>query len=510
MRTVFITTFFCLVIASVVMALMEPKARIEGTVLYWMTDMNSARLEQVGLFHAWLEKHGYPRIELRIDATNNDDTKKILQGVSGVAGDLIDMYSFGTPRYLHEIGLLEDISDAAKRGGFDPSLTFESLLDEITIVNSHGIRQQYAFPRSVMSPMYYVNLETLKKYGQPIPSRNWTIQQFETAGKAFVAAANTPDGLRRYFWADTVDITMLRRGMGLLEFNETGTRCILDDERNVRVLELFYRWTYVDHLIPSGVDVSAFATENVYGGRSAYLFNEGNFALFFGNRNWLVQFREFNEKRRQDGKSPMDLTVVEAPHQGFPNRIVGSHMTGVYAGSSHKDLAMYFLAFLASEDYNMQVIQSGDSLPPNPVFTKRDAYLQPLQFPGEWEINQAFEEGVHTAIGGTNSPFIQQRVWQRIEGVCANDLMGHRIDARTSATNAADRINEEIQRNLQDDPSLMPLYEQLNSLQQKIDERRSLGQKIPLEWLKNPFHQAYYKFKGWVEEPQQTLISYPK
>ncbi len=35
--------------------------------------------------------------------------------------------------------------------------------------------------------------------------------------------------------------------------------------------------------------------------------------------------------------------------------------------------------------------------------------------------------------------------------------------------------------------------------QKLIDERKAAGQKIPADWIENPFHQAYYKYLGILE-----------
>lgn len=79
---------------------------------------------------------------------------------------------------------------------------------------------------------------------------------------------------------------------------------------------------------------------------------------------------------------------------------------------------------------------------------------------------------------------------------------------------ATSQINDEMQRTITENPQLKPLYDKLMARQQRIDdlkqritefETSSPGQaipedmRIPLKWINNPFHQAYYKHKGWVK-----------
>ena len=77
--------------------------------------------------------------------------------------------------------------------------------------------------------------------------------------------------------------------------------------------------------------------------------------------------------------------------------------------------------------------------------------------------------------------------------------MNERATPQEAADRAAERINEEIQRTLKESPALRKRYEELTALQKKIDQRRSEGKKMPLDWIKNPFYRTYYLKKGWAE-----------
>ena len=44
------------------------------------------------------------------------------------------------------------------------------------------------------------------------------------------------------------------------------------------------------------------------------------------------------------------------------------------------------------------------------------------------------------------------------------------------------------------------LQQQMAVIQQKIDEYKKAGRKIPAEWIKNPFYLKYYREKGMLRE----------
>ena len=486
MKYLFSACFLALAAASVATVLLRPHAQSDVPVLYWVTDVNPARMEQIRIFHEWLEKNGHPRFELRLDTANSDVFKMIIQGVSGVGGDIMDLWTGSGMRYFHQVGLLTDVTEWAEELGFDPSHTYRSMEPEITLDG-----RQYMFPCNVAVIMYWANKETFAKYKQPVPPRRWDFETFERLGKRFVEAANPPGKRHTVFFANLVLTQVLRRSLGLSTFNETLSRCTLDDPRNAQLLKRVYKWTYEDHILPSAADRESFATASGYGGTELQLFNSGNYAMFWMGRYALIQLRKFGA---------LQLWVSEPPHGGFPNTITGTRAATIYIGSNHKELAKYFLAYLASEDYNMQIVNDADALPPNPIYTQIEEFRRPPTYPNEWGCHEVFAETAETiAIGGSYSPFVVPSVMQRIEQEAEQGFMSGIYSAEEAAQLAADRINDEIQRTLKENPKLKPLYDRLVERQNRIDQRRDEGRKVPLAWIENPFYRRYYAFKGWAE-----------
>lgn len=487
MKAVFSTCLGVLLAASVVTTLTLPERKSGVPVLYWVTDPNPARVEQVELFHAWLERNGHPRFELRLDSANRGQSKQIIQGVSGVAADIMDCQMHA----LQEIGMLKDVTEEARQLGFDLSRTYPALDSEITLDG-----RQYVFPCNVNVMGYWVNLATFEKAGIPPPPRTWDFETFERVGKAFVAAANPPRGRQKAFFADSAMswghlITVMHRSLGLSVFNETCTRCTLDDPRYARVLGLLFKWTHVDRILPGPADEASFSTEVGYGGAKLQLFNSGNYAMISIGRWCLIQTREF---------APIPLSVSHYPYEEFPNAVIGTRPAGVYAGGKHTDLAVYFLAFLASREYNEHIVRDADALPPNPIYTRSDEYLRPAAFPNEWGCHEVpVEAAASIAIGRSHSPFVPINTVGRYQRQVIEKIMAGLVPPEGAAREVARRLNEEIERTVAENPELAALFTELSRTQRDIEARRAAGGSVPLSWLRNPFHRRFYVAQKWAQ-----------
>jgi hypothetical protein len=197
----------------------------------------------------------------------------------------------------------------------------------------------------------------------------------------------------------------------------------------------------------------------------------------------------------------MSLDVVELPHGGFPNGIIGTRCAGVYAASKHPQLAELFLAFLASEDYNMQIVENGDALPPNPRYTLTDAYLRPQKYPSEWGIHEKFSKRALTiSIARSVSPFVYDETVRRLEKLMFEGFINDFYTAEETSRLLEDRLNESIQLNLKSHSELRAEYDRRMALQKKIDERRVRDLPVPLSWIDNPFYRRYYEEQGWIQD----------
>ncbi len=412
MKKLFAGVFAVLCAATIGTVLTEPSAVEDRPVLYWVTDNNPARTLQIERFHAWLEKDPTrPKIMMKVDYANRDVSKQVIQGVSGVGGDVMDIWSpGGDMHYFNEIGILEDVTEWGLALGFSPDKTYASIRPELVIGD-----RQFMFPCNVTVSMYWVNKDTFAKYDMETPPRRWTLDEFEAIGREFAKRANEGLPYHKYFLADRVRTEIIARSLGTDMFNETLTVCVLDDPRYVEALKRVRKWTYEDRILPSAADTDSFSAGAGYGGLELQLFNSGNFAMIWRGRYALIQLRDFGA---------MKLSVSEPPHGGFPVSSTGSRAAGIYAGSKNKDLARYFLAFLASEDYNMTIVEDADALPPNPDFTTTEAYRRPKAYPNEWGCHEVFSEAAATiGVPASHSPFVSTKEASRFRGSSEDGFM---------------------------------------------------------------------------------------
>ena len=492
MKYLFAAVFAVLVAASVGTWFASPEAEAGTPVIYWVTDANPARQEQVRLFHQWLIDEGHvtedgePVVRLRLDTGNSDATKKLIQGVSGVGGDLIDVRGDWLPLFART-GIADPVDLDAERLGFTPSETFDAVCSEITF---NG--EQYLFPCNVTSFLYWAHLGTFDKHGQPPPPKRWTIEEFERRGKAFVAAANPAGQRQTVFWCDLVDLRELHRSFGVSRLNETMTAARLDQPGFIEAMRLIRKWTHKDHLLPTASEQASFDTRAGAGTATVQLFAQGNYAMFRGGRWYITALRRFGD---------LPLAVVEPPHATYPNVTVSTRAAGVYAASEHRELAALFPAFLASEPYNLQVVRSGDSMPPNPKYVAREEYLRPPDHPNEWAVHGDFVTAADDiGIGGAYSPFVLPSVVDRIVEEAFDKHMEGLLDAGAAARQAEARINAQIEREVADDPSQQPAYEAALARQAEIDRRRAAGEIVPADWIANPFYRRLYVERGWAVE----------
>lgn len=503
MKYVFLIGFLVLVAAGAATVMTEPSLRSDVPVLYWVTDRNPARVQQVERFHQWLIDQGHvtedgePVMELRLDTASRDPSKQIIQSVAGVAGDIMDC----DIAQMHSLGVLEDVTEAAERLGFGLDQTYPALAPLLTIDG-----RQYGFPCNVGTMAMWSNPEAFAAVGLEPPGREWTVESFEALGREFVKRANEPGQRQTVFfcnsladWKGSRLVNTLHRSQGLSVFNETMTAATVDDPRYVWVLGKLWQWTYVDHLVPTAAEASSFATQSGYGGAELPLFVQGQYAMILAARYSLIRMRDFSEPLE------MKLSYFPVPEGGFPNDYVSTRAAAVYKGSPHPELAVLFLAYLASEPYNQQIVADADALPPNPIYTRSEAFLRPADHPTEWDVHgPTLVSATQRAIAPSVSPFVADASLRRLSAAAIQKVLAtpQLASPEQAAAELESRLNDEIARTIQESTLLREQYDKLIQRQAQIDAYRAEGRPVPLEWITNPFHRRYYAERGWLADEQ--------
>ncbi|MBN8219032.1 MAG: carbohydrate ABC transporter substrate-binding protein [Spirochaetes bacterium] len=455
-------------------------------VIYWVTDPNPARVEQVALFKAWMKKRGYPEVDLRVDVNNGGLQKTVVQGVTGVAGDCIDAPSLFMS-YLYSIGIILPVTNLAARFGYPDSGLFPAIYNDIVVDG-----KQVAFPCNIVTSGYLVNADTFTRVGMEPPPFMMDFETFERIGMEFTAKANRGLPRREYFFARSLDDENMRRSCGVANFNETLTRSAVNRPEWLKVLKLIYRWTYTNRLVPTLADIQSFASEHGYGGLEFQLLNKGYFGMVSTGRYAMIQMREM--------KARPQWRAVLPPHGGYPIALAQTRAVVLYAGSPNIEAATYFLGFLRSDEYSMHVVRDSDSLPPNPKFMDTEEYRRPAGHTNEWAMHEGFRR-IAMDYGTTRemSPFALFRKYNRIEGLAFSGYMNDLHTAEEAVAMFDQAINEEVDRYVKSHPEIRARYAKALENQKIIDAAKAAGKKIPLALVDNSFLRRFYQERGLGE-----------
>lgn len=461
----------------------------EGGRFYWVTDGNPARIQQIALFEEWRDALGKKGKSLSLDTANGGLDKIIIQGVTGVAGDIIDTYGMEQVRHFYDIGLMKALTPRSEKEGFDIDATYEALYDQLYMDGD-----QYLFPANVGSFVQFLNLDAFEKVDLELPAMMTTIDEFEKLGSEYVKRANRGLKYQKFFFAEMVpNYRSLVRSLGLDIYNETMTATTFDDPRWIKVMDTQWKWVHDLNLVPSSAELASFASDSGYGGLGYQLFNNGNFATIRTGRWALVQFRQFDNLR---------MKVIFEPYFEYPNGHIGCRGSFIYNGSENLDEAMDFMAYLASEEYNLNIIEDADGLPPNPKYLKSEAYLRPAQYPEEWGMHEIFAEAAtNFGIIDTLSPYHKPGLYNNYYENPWNQWKNGMATAEATVEKIQENFVKGIANHLTaGSEGLRDNYAAALLRQEEIDRLKARGEKIPLDLIDNPFYKKYYRDAGKLAE----------
>ena len=545
MKKLFLGILLLLVAAAFYTMLTATDRASEVPVITWRTDTNPQREEQIMLFREWLVRNGHiqkdkdgkpvlytqeeadalnahygvkpgephsvkagdkkPNGNVVAETASNQST--LIQAVSGMAGDIVD-----TAEVLgyQQMGVGVPLTEDANKNGYGLNTTYPGMAG--LLVGMDG--EQYAYPCNGSSATVWINMDTLNRFGVKEIPEDWTPEDFERIGKEYVMRAN--EGLQRqeYFFTQSLDsgagvslLTNIVRSKGYDLYNETLTRCVADNDIFKKYIKLFYKWTYEDRLVPNAADVASMSTESGYGGADFSNFISGKYAMVVTGRYCLIRFREVQDEKNKalvkEGKEPnfrINFATRLPPQYEFKNFIFGTRAAMFYRGSKQPDLAKLFMQFLASKEYNRYIVERGDGLPPNPSLVMEELKAIPKTRPNEGNVNlQEVEWAMTIGIPGNFSPFVKSGSPNWLQS-SINQYFNNRMTLDEAVKHIETRYNMEIETSKKANPRMMEAWKKDWAIQQKIDEYKKAGRKIPAEWIKNPFYLKYYREKGMLRE----------
>ena len=418
----------------------------EGVVtLYWSTDPNPARNLQIQTFEAM-----YPGIRVKVDpGAMTDPTKLLMQCATGVGPDLIDLYTLEMMITFAEAGILLDLTPYASAMGFGPESTYPAIQPRLFYEG-----RQYRYPCNVWVNCIIYNRALFDEFDIPYPRQGWTWDDFVDTAAQFLDRRDSEG--RRVLplanWAPDQIVMDLMAARGASFFDEDGLRSLLDAPEAIQALQQYHDLMHVHGVLPTPAETVSLATQGGWGGGLNW-FATGRAAMISIGRWFTILLPNYPALHG-------NLGTVQLPRLPGQDSIAicGARGAGINVKSPHRQEALLFLQYLATEAYGSIIVEGGDALPPNPKLARSGADLVTPIVPDP-EFHQSYVDAIENATAMTFSSFIDPmlvNVWyleaiQRVENKVQTPA--------TAFSVMAAEINERIQTNLQRRSDLQRKFE---------------------------------------------------
>ena len=426
---------------------LETQGDPERTTITWSTDLNPARVKQVGIFHDM-----YPGIEVIVE--KRDETKLMVRCATGTGPDVIDVYDVFELSKLVEAGVLMDLTPYAEELGFSADDTYASLRDGLVYDG-----KLYRYPCNVHANAIIYNRAILEDHDAPLPTPDWT---WDDLIESALAVRNNPSKsgaehipLSNWSGDGWLYYDMLV-GLGGTLFSQDGLHSALDSDVSLTAMRKYRDMALVHDIMPTSAEALAMSSQGGWGaGGIAWFFNQQ--AAYISIGRWAI-VRIPAYVKRNPGLADKLEAVVMPRFPGVRSRVVvRSRAAGINLKSHHPQEAMRFLQYLSSGEYGRLIIRDGDSLPPSPdlATTGADLVNDIIDRP---EFHQPFIDAVKDGVPLDTSPFIEAQIAKRwiTEAV---QQVENGADPDTEMRRLAREINMRIRLNLRRRPDLQARYE---------------------------------------------------
>ena len=412
------------------------------TVLYWSTDANPARENQLAPF---LEET--PDVLIKVKPATFEAT--IVQSSSGVGPDLIEIYNVADLVAYAEAGILKDLTPYAKEMGFSPESTYPNLKGLFVYQG-----KQYSYPANVASQNLFYNKRLFREAGIAEPEDSMTWDEFMELVKPLTVRRDDGKGFKRFAMVMSrgyaVDIHLQ---FGATFFNEDKTRCTLDSPESIEAVQFYVDLMRKHNIIPTPAAADALSGEGGWGSGEIRWFATERAATIWGSRWMLTQFRQYPELRKQ-----MGVVILPHPEGGQPASYAGARTPAINVNTDHPEECLEFLAYFASEEYSEVIAMGADALPPNKDYSDDPSRLINPEYP--WETYQdKFVESLTYASPREVSPFIDPKIVDRLWTDTLEIVENGIKPVNQAMEDLAKQINDRIERNIQEREDLREEFE---------------------------------------------------
>jgi multiple sugar transport system substrate-binding protein len=283
--------------------------------------------------------------------------------------------------------------------------------------------KQVGFPRETTSTIIIYNKELFDKHNLPMPTDNWTWEDFINAaatiteGEGAEKIYGTADwNLNRNTW-----VRMWQKGGDVL--NADRTQYTMNQEPNVSIVREIAAWHNEMGMHIPGVEKGGFSTGD--------LFTTGRIGMFpqfsvFTN----VAAAEFEWDVAHIPQSPGDIRTTRVASAGH----------SAYSGTQHQDAAWRWLKKLASEEAFWHWVEAGLRLPSLKKVATDAKLLDPSKPPANGQIIiDAFDYGRPEPVAG-DWIGVHREIQPALDSIYGVE----KADAQTTLDNIAGRVNELI------------------------------------------------------------------
>lgn len=395
MKTLFLAVLAVLVGFTAFMMATVPHEDLNGkTQIFWSTDLNPAREEQIGRFEEL-----NPGIKVGLDPNNGGREKVIVQSQAGVGPDVFDYWGEANFDAFVKSGTALDLTPELKKRGYDYEKMVWPLAHPWTIRDG----KVYAIPANVGTDAVWYHRDLFEKAGVPLPKDGWTLQDFvETAQKLTIRDANG----RATQYGALVEVDRFY-GEWMASFggdlwSEDGTECLVDSPESIACLQFGYDLLYKYRVSPTPADESSIAAAGGWGGGAGSMayFRRKVGAMAPGGRWWLAQLRDDIKLR---GYQLGSVTPPIAKYPKFSNG--GTRAVMVNSFSKRRKEAVEFVMYLMGEPYNTLLNDQADALSGVKASAYTERYIKNPLDPGA-QFHLAFRKTLEMGVQLRSTPFL--------------------------------------------------------------------------------------------------------
>ena len=375
--------------------------------------------------------------------------KVIVQSIGGVGPDIFDCYTgFQLSAYVKS-GIAWDVTDELANAGIDPRADVWAAVHPIIFYEG----RVYGFPTNASVNAIWFHKDIFEAEGIPFPTGPMTWDEFLPLARRLTVrdARGRPErfGLMFDWWNWPHFLVM----WGARVYTPDGTRCVLDRPEACAAIQFMQDLIYKHKVAPSPVEEAAIATAGGWGSGTITFFGARKSAMALGGRWWLCTIRKYEGLR---------LGAFECPH-GPLRRFRGYGRSSlINRNSPRREAALAFLKYMAAKPYNDLINHQADALAPVKRYCYTPEYLRDPEFPAE-DYNAVWRDVMNHGIPDEVSPFVNGNVVGRIINKQLDLVKNNQKTGAQAMADAARRINEEIAKTLDRDPTLRRRYDALTA-----------------------------------------------